>query len=110
LRVEGDVALDGPAEVVELRPEANVAAGRAQHSLADALPSTEGGRLVLVVRDAHRHPWMRERVEAHPEAIVVEVGLPHWRPPAARGYVASYGGSHASFEAIAELLGAEVPV
>jgi beta-N-acetylhexosaminidase len=104
LHVEGDVTLDSPAEIVELRPESNVAAGRARHSLADVLPSTAGGRLVIVVRDAHRHPWMRDRVEAQPEAIVVETGLPHWRPPAARGYVATYGGSRASFEAVAELL------
>jgi beta-N-acetylhexosaminidase len=109
LRVEGDVALDGPVEVVTLEPEANIAAGRSAHSLPDVLPSTEGGRLVIVVRDAHRHAWMREQVEAHPEAIVVETGLPYWHPPYARGYVATYGGSRASLEAVAELLGAEVP-
>jgi hypothetical protein len=52
---------------------------------------------------------MRERVEAHPEAVVVETGLPYWRPPEARGYVATYGGSRASLEAVAELLRAQVP-
>jgi beta-N-acetylhexosaminidase len=109
LRAEGDVVLDRPAEIVELAAEANIAAGRHAHSLADLLPSSPAGQLVLVVRDAHRHPSMRERVEAHPEAIVVETGLPHWRPPAARGYVATYGGSRASLEAVAELLRAEVP-
>jgi beta-N-acetylhexosaminidase len=109
LRVEGDVALEGAAEIVELRPEANIAAGPPAYSFADVLPSTAGGQLVLVVRDAHRHPWMRERIQAHPEAIVVETGLPHWHPTAARGYVATYGGSRASFEAVAELLGAKVP-
>ena len=109
LRVEGDVVLERPAEIVELRPEANIAAGKSAHSLADALPSSEGGQLVLVVRDAHRHPWMREQVEAHPEAIVVETGLPHWRPASARGYVATYGGGRASIEAVAELLQAKVP-
>jgi beta-N-acetylhexosaminidase len=51
---------------------------------------------------------MRREVEEHPEAIVVEIGLPYWRPPAARGYIATYGGSRASFEAVAELL-ARVP-
>jgi beta-N-acetylhexosaminidase len=110
LHVEGNVALDGPAEIVELRPEANYAAGRASHALTDVLPSTTGGQLVLVVRDAHRYPWMRERVEAHPGAVVVEIGLPHWRPPKARGFVATYGGSRASYEAVAELLRAQVHV
>lgn len=108
LIVEGNVALDGPAEVVELRPEANFAAGRANHALTDVLPSTAGGQLVLVVRDAHRYPWMRECVEAHPEAVVVEIGLPHWRPPNAHGWVATYGGSRASYEAVADLLRAQV--
>ena len=110
LRAEGDVVLDGPAEIVELAAEANIAAGRHAHSLADLMPSTPGGQLVLVVRDAHRHAWMRERVEARPDAIVVETGLPAWRPAAARGYVATYGGSRASLEAVAELLRAQVPV
>jgi len=36
---------------------------------------------------------MREQVEAQPDAIVVETGLPDWRPAAARGYVATYGGA-----------------
>jgi len=109
LHVEGDVALDGPAEIVELAAEANIAAGRHAHSLTDVLPSRPGGQLVLVVRDAHRNPPMREAVEAHPEAIVVETGIPHWRPAAARGYVATYGGSRASLEAVADLLRAQVP-
>jgi beta-N-acetylhexosaminidase len=109
LRVEGDVAFDGPVEVVTLEPEANIAAGRSVHSLPDVLPSTPGGQLVIVVRDAHRYAWMREQVDAHPEAIVVETGLPNWRPSSARGYVATYGGSRASLEAVAELLRAQVP-
>jgi beta-N-acetylhexosaminidase len=110
LRVEGDVSLDGPAEIVELDSEANIAAGRAAHSLADVLPSSPGGRLVIVVRDAHRHASMRDRVDAHTEAVVVEIGLPHWRPRSVRGYIATYGASRASFEAAAEMLRAEVPV
>jgi beta-N-acetylhexosaminidase len=108
LRVEGDVSVDGAVEIVELRPEANIAAGPPAYSFADVLPSTAGGQLVLVARDAHRHPWMRERIQAHPEAIVVETGLPDWRPPAARAYVATYGGSRASLEAVAELFGVQV--
>jgi beta-N-acetylhexosaminidase len=109
LRAEGDVTLDGPAEIVELRAEPNIAAGEAAYSLADLVPSTAGGRMVLVVRDAHRHAWMREQVDAHPEAIVVETGLPYWRPVRARGYLATYGRSRASLEAVAERLLAGVP-
>jgi beta-N-acetylhexosaminidase len=54
---------------------------------------------VIVVRDAHRHAWMREAVDGNPGCIVVEIGLPLWRPPGARGYIATYGGGRASFEA-----------
>jgi len=109
LLVEGDVSLEGPPEIVEVRGEPNVAAGPAAHSLADLVPSTQEGLLVLVVHDAHRHAHMRERVEAHPEAVVVETGLPHWRPAHVRGYIATYGGSRASLEAVAELLVEKVP-
>jgi beta-N-acetylhexosaminidase len=59
------------------------------------------------VRDAHRYSWMRDAVDAHPDAVVVELGLPVWRPERARGYVATYGGGRASYEAaMTQLLGA----
>ena len=37
---------------------------------------------VYVVRDAHRHAWMREAAERSTGAVVVEIGLPLWRPDA----------------------------
>src|SRR5439155_20284928 len=48
LRVEGDVVLERPAEIVELRSEANIAAGKSPHSLAGVVPSSGGCKLVLV--------------------------------------------------------------
>jgi beta-N-acetylhexosaminidase len=39
-----------------------------------------------------------------PDTIVVEMGLPVWRP-AARAYLATYGASRTSGQAVAELLG-----
>ena len=41
---------------------------------------------VYVVRDAHRHPWMQAAADVE-GAVVVETGLPLWRPSRARGYV-----------------------
>ena len=43
--------------------------------------------------------------------IVVELGLPLWRPPAVRGYVVTYGGSRVSYEVLADRLleASEVP-
>jgi beta-N-acetylhexosaminidase len=105
LLVEGDVAAG--SRVVELRPTANIAAGEAEHTLGTAVVVREGDPLpdadVYVVRDVHRHPWM-ESVDRE-GAVVVEIGLPVWRPRRARGYVATYGGGRAALAAAAELLG-----
>lgn len=107
LSVEGDVTLSGSPVLVELRPRANIAAGEAEHRLVDALVVREGEQVppadVYVVRDAHRHPWMRQAADV-PGVIVVELGLPVWKPTRARGYVATYGGGRASLDAAKEAL------
>jgi beta-N-acetylhexosaminidase len=117
LRVEGDVSLAGEPLVVELWPQATIAAGPSSHGLGellgaetvrlregDALPRpVDLTRVVVVTRDAHRHPWQRELV---PDGVVVvETGVPEWRPPGARGFVATFGAGRANLEAAAELLG-----
>jgi beta-N-acetylhexosaminidase len=105
----GDPRLDGPARVVELSPEPNIAAGPHEHSLATALgASGDDGRLVIVVRDAHRHDWVRRETERllaeSPDAIVVETGLPVWRPAGGHAYVATHGAGRVNLDAAAELL------
>ena len=116
LRTEGDVSLPERPLVVELWPEATIAAGPAHHGLGELLGAEtfrvrEGEpfpqlddprRAVVVVRDAHRHAWQRELVPAG--VLVVETGLPAWRPPDARGYVVTYGAGRANLAAAAELL------
>jgi beta-N-acetylhexosaminidase len=126
LETAGDVALESAPLVVELRPTANIAAGEAGHTLgsvleehlpgtqtvvvdeatvgsAEALSALDDRDVVVVVRDAHRHAWMRDATDRLlarvPRAVVVEVGLPHWRPAGAGGYVATYGGGRVNFEA-----------
>jgi beta-N-acetylhexosaminidase len=127
LRVEGDATLARPALVVELRPEPSIAAGDVDVGLGTFVPDAEVVRLsgaplsaaalldrnrqlVLVVRDAHRHAWQRDvtatLLERAPDAIVVETGLPGWRPERCAGYVQTFGASRASLEAAAELVGA----
>jgi beta-N-acetylhexosaminidase len=105
VRVDGDISFSGHPSIVELRPVANIAAGEAEHGLAPRVVR-EGERIpdadVYVVRDVHRHPWM-EAVD-RPGAVVVEIGLPVWRPRAARGYVSSLGGGRASLDAVGSLL------
>jgi beta-N-acetylhexosaminidase len=121
LRVEGAVELTRPLFVVELRPEPSIAAGPARHSLGDVLGAetvsltealAHGERqIVLVLRDAHRHEWERDAAEqvlaAAPDAVVVETGLPLWRPPRAAGYVATNGAGRVNLEAAAEVLVAD---
>jgi beta-N-acetylhexosaminidase len=116
---QGDTALTRPPLVVELLPEASIAAGAANHGLADALdsavrvrlddvPADHAGRqLVLVVQDAHRHAREREAAQAllgaAPDSILVEVGVPVWRPESAN-YVATNGLGRVNLQAAAELL------
>lgn len=126
LESEGEVTLSRPPLVVELAPEPSIAAGNANHGLGDALQSAEvvclhgapldarhvlaehfGRQLVLVVRDAHRHTWERVAAEAllaaAPDAVLVEVGVPVWRPDGAN-YVATQGSGRVNLEAAAERL------
>jgi beta-N-acetylhexosaminidase len=122
LLVDGDVALVRAPIVLDLRPPASIAAGEAEHGLAGVLgapggvrregdadwPDLDGRQPVLVVRDAHRHEWERRAVEqavaTAPDAVVVELGLPLWRPEGAGGYIATHGGGRANLEAAASEL------
>ena len=121
LEVRGDVKISRPPLVLELRPAASIAAGEAQHGLADVLdtsetivlsegepvPGSDGRPMVIVVRDAHRHEWEREAVERlladASEAVVVEVGLPVWRPERTP-WIATQGSGRANLEAAAGAL------
>ena len=110
--------LTAAPHVVELAPEMNLAidkgtpwgvggtAGRAAaryHRDPAAPPARPPGRrsrtllagaagrpLVVVVRDAHRHPWqgeaLRHLLGARPDAVVVEMGLPEPLRPGRRAH------------------------
>ena len=106
VEVTGDVSVEN-ATIVELVPTANIAAGEHVHGFDGARFVREGDDIpaadVYVVRDAHRHPWMQ--AVDRDGAVVVEVGLPVWKPLRARGYLATYGRSRVSLTAAAERLG-----
>jgi len=122
VRVEGNVELRGPALVVELVPEVTIAAGPAGHTFGEILaarrPGTEhfvihhptelprGNRqLVVVIRDAHRHEWERGVAQGLAAgAVVVDVGVPVWRPDGAAGTVTTFGAGRANLLAAAERL------
>ena len=126
LRREGDGRISGPTMLVELVPEVGMAAGRLSQLPGEWFQSVvpecevrrfeaaprdlalDGRQLVVIVRDAHRHEWERQAVEAlvarQPGAIIVEIGLPHWRPSEGATYVATYGAARVNVEAAAEAL------
>ncbi|WP_245658282.1 glycoside hydrolase family 3 protein [Microtetraspora malaysiensis] len=87
------------AEIVRIKPDA------AQP--AELLGRAKGRSLVIVVKDAHRYPLSRDLVSTllaeRPDGVVVEMGLPVWRPRAA-AYIATYGAARANAQAAVELL------
>ncbi|MER6252393.1 glycoside hydrolase family 3 protein [Streptomyces sp. NPDC001584] len=116
--------------VATLAPVANIAVGDetpwgVADELASLLPGTEAGAypkgasaadilaaagdrtVVAVVRDAHRHPWMTEALDAlvaaRPDTVVVEMGLPRTEPRGAL-YIATHGASRVCGRAAAEVI------
>jgi beta-N-acetylhexosaminidase len=132
LRVSGLTHPPANPVVVELRPQRNIAVGTVPWGLSpwldgnlhrldttqpdasldsaikDVLAKAADRPLVIVVRDAHRHPAAREAITtlltAHPDTVVVEMGLPLWRPPS-NAYVATFGAAQPNAQAAAEVLG-----
>ena len=76
-----------------------------------ALVPATGRPLVVVVRDASRHPWMARALAhllaARPDTIVVEMGLPGTPLPAA-AQIFTHGATAASGVAAAEVLAGAV--
>jgi beta-N-acetylhexosaminidase len=73
---------------------------------APVLAGAAGRPLVLVVRDAHRHPWIAQSLadvlSVRPDAVVVEMGLP--ATVTGGVHVATYGATRACGRAAAEVL------
>ena len=96
-----------PADSV-VRLSTGLAAGDLAGAADAVLARAAGRSLIVVVRDAHRHPTARDLatrlLAARPDAVVVEMGLPVWRPPGG-AYVATYGAARTSGLAAAEVLG-----
>lgn len=112
--------------VIEIETTPNMAAGEVPWGIAPWLPQAEvvrirpadadppslltralGRSLIVVVKDAHRHPYSRALVStlvaSRPDTTVIELGLPIWRPPNAT-YIATYGAARPNTQAAAELL------
>ncbi|MGW2385520.1 glycoside hydrolase family 3 protein [Streptomyces sp. NPDC001658] len=116
--------------VVALTPVANIAVGDetpwgVAAELARLLPGTETGsyagddagtaalaaagprRIVAVVRDEHRHPWMAAALDtllaARPDTVIVEMGLPQATPRGAL-HIATHGAARVCGRAAAEVI------
>ncbi|MUL40145.1 glycoside hydrolase family 3 protein [Streptomonospora sp. PA3] len=126
VRVDGELAELRDPVVVEVDAPPGIAVGEVPWGLspwfpgterldaatarpADVLASARGRDLVVVVRDAHRYPATREFVaelcRARPELVVVEMGLPAWRPQC-RVHISTYGAARVNGQSAAEVLGA----
>ncbi len=137
ITVSGSLPLPGRPLVVQLVPPSNLAVGAVPWGLAAFVPADSyreistgmqppdladqisgvlaaaaGRTLIIVVRDAHRYPVAVTAVEdilaARPDAVVLEMGLPVWRPVSG-SYVASYGAARSNSRAAAEILGLATP-
>jgi beta-N-acetylhexosaminidase len=124
LRIHGSPSLARDPLVVELVPDANIAAGVLVHSLADFWPGAVSVRLdestrdpaarlpagdqplVIVARDALRHAWQQaiiwELLTLRPDAVVIETGIPGGTDAA----IETYGAGRANLEAARDVLAA----
>ncbi|WP_406566928.1 glycoside hydrolase family 3 protein [Actinoallomurus rhizosphaericola] len=130
VRVTGTPAVSPNPLVVEIQAPSNIAVGPVPWGLGPWVPDVvpvdaadagvqglveraRGRSLVLVVRDAHRYAGHRDLVTAllaaRPDAVLVEMGLPVWRPEGV-AYVAAYGATRANARAVAEAIGLLQPV
>ncbi|MEU4093891.1 glycoside hydrolase family 3 protein [Streptomyces sp. NPDC026673] len=74
---------------------------------AHVLRSAGDRRIVAVVRDVHRHPWMAEALgsllAARPDTVVVEMGVPQ-APPSGALHIATHGAARVCGRAAAEVI------
>ncbi|TDQ52111.1 glycoside hydrolase family 3 protein [Actinorugispora endophytica] len=125
VRVVGELGPLRAPFVVEVDAPAGMAVGEVPWGLSPWFPRTvrleaetadvaallaeaAGYDLVVVVRDAHRYPATRTLVDrlcrARPDCVVVEMGLPVWRPDS-RAHISTYGAARVNGQSAAELLG-----
>ncbi|WP_399140418.1 glycoside hydrolase family 3 protein [Streptomyces sp. NBUA17] len=93
------------AELGRLLPGTETGSFSGPDAGAEALAAADGRRVVAVVRDEHRHPWMAAALDAllaaRPDTVVVEMGVPRAEP---RGslHLATHGAARVCGLAAAE--------
>ncbi|KAK1182020.1 glycoside hydrolase family 3 protein [Streptomyces sp. NBS 14/10] len=75
--------------------------------IANVLGKAADRRIVAVVRDVHRHPWMADALDtllaARPDTVVVEMGVPQ-APPTGALHIATHGAARVCGLAAAEVI------
>ncbi|MCQ4042854.1 glycoside hydrolase family 3 protein [Streptantibioticus rubrisoli] len=87
--------------------ESDAAAHGLPALVANVLHSAADRRIVIVVRDVHRHRWMADAlaclVAARPDSVVVEMGVPQ-APPTGALHIATHGAARVCGRAAAEVI------
>ncbi|MGV9320455.1 glycoside hydrolase family 3 protein [Streptomyces sp. NPDC003660] len=95
------------AELSALLPGTRTGSFTGDSAGSDALAAAGERRVVAVVRDEHRHPWMAKALttllEARPDTVVVEMGVPQ-APPRGRLHLATHGAARVCGRAAAEVV------
>ncbi len=131
LRVDGNVRVGDDVVVVQLSPHSSMASGvipwgvaeplaergarvtKFEHrdgpiELAPIVRKAAGRSLILTVRNLHRHEWQQQAaaalLDARPDAVVIEMGLPACRPAGASAYIATSGAARVCAIAAAEVM------
>ncbi|MFI6930566.1 glycoside hydrolase family 3 protein [Streptomyces sp. NPDC050287] len=95
------------AELTRLIPGTQTGTFSDEHAGATALKAAGGRRIVAVVRDEHRHPWMSAALDtllsSRPDTVVVEMGLPQATPRGAL-HIATHGAARVCGRAAAEVI------
>ncbi|WP_030620787.1 glycoside hydrolase family 3 protein [Streptomyces sclerotialus] len=75
--------------------------------ISNVLREAADRRIVAVVRDVHRHPWMADAlaalIAARPDTVVVEMGVPQ-APPTGALHIATHGAARVCGRAAAEVI------
>ncbi|MFH0520820.1 glycoside hydrolase family 3 protein [Streptomyces sp. M41] len=97
-------------ELTRLLPGTETGSFAGQDAAAQALQAAGKRRIVAVVRDEHRHPWMAAALDtllrSRPDTIVVEMGVPQ-APPRGALHIATNGAARVCGRAAAEIIAGE---
>ncbi|MEU2332876.1 glycoside hydrolase family 3 N-terminal domain-containing protein [Streptomyces sp. NPDC006654] len=95
------------AELTRLLPGTETGAFTGEDAGEQALAAAGDRRIVAVVRDEHRHPWMGRALDVllrtRPDTIVVEMGVPQ-APPRGALHIATHGAARVCGTAAAEAM------